>query len=150
MPSTFVYKYNRTFARLLRATPDGRKDFEYLAAGCSPSLLQPIKDVLSPIKSINNVDFSACGGGISVLDMMLPVSTNFDENVFANLMIACNKSKCVTLQPNVISIEDLLDAQKNPEKHKNLIVRICGLSAFFVALTPEVQDEIINRNFYKC
>ncbi len=150
LPSTFVYKYNRTFARLLRATPDGRKDFEYMAAGCSPSLLQPIKDVLSPIKSINNVDFSACGGGISVLDMMLPVSTNFDENVFANLMIACNKSKCVTLQPNVVSAKDLLDAQKNPEKHKNLIVRICGLSAFFVALTPEVQDEIINRNFYKC
>ncbi len=149
LPSTFVYKYNRTFARLLRATPDGRKDFEYMAAGCSPSLLQPIKDVLSPIKSINNVDFSACGGGISVLDMMLPVSANFDENVFANLMLACNKSKCVTLQPNVISVEDLLDAQKNPEKHKNLIVRICGLSAFFVALTPEVQDEIINRNFYK-
>ncbi len=148
LPSTFVYKYNRTFARLLRATPDGRKDFEYMAAGCSPSLLQPIKDILSPIKTINNVDFSACGGGISVLDMMLPVSANFDENVFANLMIACNKSKCVTLQPNVVSVKDLLDAQKNPDKHKNLIVRICGLSAFFVALTPEVQDEIINRNFY--
>lgn len=112
LPSTFVYKYNRTFARLLRATPDGRKDFEYMAAGCSPSLLQPIDDMLSPIKTINNVNFSACGGGISVLDMMLPVSSNLDEDIFVNFMRACNKSKCVTLQPNVVSVEDLLDAQK--------------------------------------
>lgn len=81
--------------------------------------------------------------------MMLPVSSNLDEDIFVNFMRACNKSKCVTLQPNVVSVEDLLDAQKNPEKHKNLIVRICGLSALFIALSPEVQDEIINRNFYK-
>lgn len=150
LPSTFVYFYNRTFAPLLRATPDGRKDYDYMAAGCSPSQLQEVKDLLSPIKTMQNVDFSVCGGGISVLDMMFPVSANFDEIIFSNLMYACNKSKCVTLQPNVVSVEELIDAKKNPEKHKNLIVRICGLSAYFVALTPNVQDEIINRNFYKC
>lgn len=108
------------------------------------------KDLLNPIKTMNNVDFTACGGGISVLDVMLPVSKNLDEDVFADLIHACNKSRCVTLQPNVVSVGELIDAKKNPEKHKNLIVRICGLSAYFVTLSPDEQDEIINRNFYKC
>lgn len=149
LPSTFVYNYNRTFAPLLRATPDGRRDHEYMASGCAPSLLKESKDITEPIKTMQNVDFTACGGGISVLDMMLPVSASFNEDVFAAFMRACNRYRCVTLQPNVVSVEELRDAKENPEKHKNLIVRICGLSAYFVALTPEVQDEIIHRNFYE-
>lgn len=149
LPSTFVYSYNRVFATRLRATPDGRTDYEYMAAGCSPSLFKEIKDITEPIKTMQNIDFTVCGGGISVLDMMLPVSTNFSEDVFASFMRACNKSNCVTLQPNVVSVEELIDAKKNPEKHKNLIVRICGLSAYFAALQPNVQDEIIHRNFYE-
>ena len=120
-----------------------------MAAGCSPSLFKEIKDITEPIKTMQNIDFTVCGGGISVLDMMLPVSTNFSEDVFASFMRACNKSNCVTLQPNVVSVEELIDAKKNPEKHKNLIVRICGLSAYFAALQPNVQDEIIHRNFYE-
>lgn len=149
LPSTFVYRYNRVFAQCLRATPDGRADYEYMAAGCSPSQLKAVKAVTEPVKTMQNVDFSVCGGGISVLDMMLPASNGFNEDVFASFMRACNSCKCVTLQPNVVSIEDLIAAKANPEKYKNLIVRICGLSAYFVTLTPEVQDEIINRNFYE-
>lgn len=149
LPSTFVYNYNRQFAPCLRATPDGRTDYEYMATGCAPSQLKAVKDITEPIKTMQNVDFSVCGGGISVLDMMLPVSTNFNEDVFTSFMRACNKSNCVTVQPNIVSVEELIDAKANPEKHKNLIVRICGLSAYFVALTPEVQDEIIHRNFYE-
>lgn len=148
LPSTFVYNYNRVFAENLRATPDGRYDNEYMAAGCSPSLLERNKDITTTINSMSNVDFAVCGGGISVLDVMLPVSSGLDENVFASLMRACNTCRCVTLQPNVVSVRDMIDAKESPEKHKDLIVRICGLSAYFVALLPEVQDEIINRNLY--
>ena len=42
----------------------------------------------------------------------------------------------------------LLDAQKHPENHQDLVVRICGFSAKFVALSPEWQDEFINRVMY--
>ncbi len=147
--STFVYQYNRTFARLLCATPDGRRDYEYLASGCAPSLTRKLDDITKPINSMRNIDFTVCGGGIAVLDVMLPMSANFDEEIFASLFYACDKCGCVAIQPNALSVDELIDAKKNPEKHKNLIVRICGLSAYFTALVPEVQDEIINRNFYK-
>jgi len=147
--STFVYHHNRIFSQLLRATPDGRRDYDYLAASCSPSVLKEIKDITKPIKSMHNIDLTVCGGGVSVLDMMLPATKNFDEKVFRAFIKSCGKNRCFTLQPNVVSVDELLDAKKHPEKHKNLIIRICGLSVCFVALSPEVQDEVINRNMYE-
>ncbi len=50
-----------------------------------------------------------------------------------------------TLQLNVVSPDELLDARRHPERHRDLVVRISGLSAHFVCLTPQVQDEIITR-----
>lgn len=147
--SFFVYRYNRKFAENLRATPDGRQDFAYMAAGCSPSQMVKIADVTAPIKSMQNIDFRGCGGGIAVMDMMLPSNKQFDEDCFCALVRACSVYRCNAFQPNVVSVQDLLEAKENPQKHKNLIVRICGLSAYFVALEPEVQDEIINRNYYE-
>jgi formate C-acetyltransferase len=49
------------------------------------------------------------------------------------------------VQYNVVSRETLLDAQKHPEKHKDLIVRVAGYSAFFTVLSPQTQNDIIER-----
>lgn len=44
--------------------------------------------------------------------------------------------------------ETLEDAQKNPEKHRDLLVRITGFSEYFTHLSPVTQQEIINRTAY--
>jgi len=49
------------------------------------------------------------------------------------------------IQFNVVSAETLREAQKNPEKYKDLVVRVVGYSAFFVELEKSVQDDIIKR-----
>ena len=49
------------------------------------------------------------------------------------------------MQYNVVSRETLIDAQKNPEKHRDLIVRVAGYSAFFNVLSRATQDDIIER-----
>jgi formate C-acetyltransferase len=49
------------------------------------------------------------------------------------------------LQFNILNSDILRDAQKNPEKYRNLIVRVAGYSAYFVDLSPQLQNEIINR-----
>lgn len=49
------------------------------------------------------------------------------------------------IQFNVVSSETLREAQSNPEKYKNLVVRVSGYSAYFVKLDKELQDEIIMR-----
>ncbi len=50
-----------------------------------------------------------------------------------------------TLQINVVSREELLDAKVHPEKHQNLVVRVGGFSEYFVRLSPGLQDNIIKR-----
>jgi len=49
------------------------------------------------------------------------------------------------IQFNVVTAETLRDAQRNPEKYRDLIVRVAGYSDYFVDLTPELQEEIIRR-----
>ena len=49
------------------------------------------------------------------------------------------------LNVNVLNRETLLDAQAHPEKHKDLIVRVAGYSAFFNVLSKATQDDIIGR-----
>ena len=49
------------------------------------------------------------------------------------------------VQFNILDRETLLDAKEHPENYRNLVVRVAGYSAFWVELTPAVQDEIISR-----
>lgn len=49
------------------------------------------------------------------------------------------------VQYNVVSRDTLIDAQKHPEKHRDLIVRVAGYSAFFNVLSKATQDDIIGR-----
>ena len=53
------------------------------------------------------------------------------------------------MQPNCNSVEELLDAQKHPERHQDIIVRVCGFSARFVSLSKRWQDEVIARHRLK-
>lgn len=48
-------------------------------------------------------------------------------------------------QINVVSRETLEDAKRHPDQHRNLLVRVVGYSAYFVTLSPEQQQEIIER-----
>ena len=49
------------------------------------------------------------------------------------------------MQFNVVSKKTLLDAQKNPDKYANLLVRVAGYSAYFTQLAKDVQEDIIAR-----
>jgi formate C-acetyltransferase len=59
--------------------------------------------------------------------------------------VACLKGMHL-LQPNCNSVEDLLDAQKHPERHQDIIVKVCGYSARFISLSKRYQDEVIARH----
>ena len=56
-----------------------------------------------------------------------------------------NRLEVYHVQYNVVSRDTLIDAQKHPEKHKDLIVRVAGYSAFFNVLSKATQDDIIER-----
>ena len=62
--------------------------------------------------------------------------------------VACRKGMHL-LQPNCTSVEELRDAQAHPERHQNLIVKVCGFSARFVSLSKRWQEEVIARHRLK-
>ena len=54
------------------------------------------------------------------------------------------------IQYNLVDKEELLDAKAHPEKHRDLVVRVGGFSAYFVMLSPEIQDDVIYRSEQGC
>ncbi|MDE7065802.1 MAG: hypothetical protein K2O70_10125, partial [Desulfovibrionaceae bacterium] len=56
--------------------------------------------------------------------------------------------KLLHVQLNVIIGDTLIAAQKDPQKYRNLIVRIAGYSAYFVDLSPDLQNDLIARTVH--
>lgn len=67
------------------------------------------------------------------------------QKLIALLRTFFNRLHGYHIQYNVVSRETLIDAQKHPEKHRDLIVRVAGYSAFFNVLSKATQDDIIAR-----
>ena len=142
-----AYTEVRWWGEVTRATPDGRKNGDYLAQGLTPSRLTKIPHVTSVINSLTELDCSLFGGN-SVINVILPSAKMTLESCEAFLRAAA-KSSMQSLQLNCTSKEQLLDAQKHPEKYPDLIVRVTGFSAKFTSLSPEWQKEFLTRNFYE-
>ena len=142
-----AYTEVRWWGELTRATPDGRKSGDYLAQGLTPSRLNRIPHVTSVINSLGGLDASLFGGN-SVVNVILPSAKTSLDTLEAFLR-ATAYTAAQSIQLNCTSREQLLDAQKHPEKYPDLIVRVTGFSAKFTSLSPEWQQEFLTRNFYE-
>ena len=140
-----TYTEIRFWGEKTLATPDGRKSGEYFAQGLTPSRLKRIPYVTDVINSMAALDPSAMAAG-SVVNVILP--SRIPSEQCEGFLRAVARSAVQSLQLNCTSREELLDAQKHPEKYPHLIVRVTGFSAKFTSLSKEWQDEIISRNFY--
>jgi formate C-acetyltransferase len=137
------------FGAVLGATPDGRKAGEPISEGVSPS---QGADRKGPTASLNPIAQTRCGEykerAARLLNMKLTPSAVAGPDGTRKLM-SLIRSACDLrmwhLQFNIINSKTLIEAQKNPEKYRNLLVRVAGYSAYFVDLTPQLQDEIIHR-----
>lgn len=141
-----TYTEIRFWAEQTLATPDGRRSGEYFSQGLTPSRLHRIDSVTDVIRSLAALDRSEMGSN-NVVNIILP-STRMTLGVCEAFLRAAADSALQCLQLNCVTREQLLDAQKHPENHKNLIIRVCGFSARFTSLSPEWQKEILSRNFY--
>jgi formate C-acetyltransferase len=141
-----TYTEIRFWGEATLATPDGRKNGEYFAQGLTPSRLKRIPCVNDVINSLACLDPSTMAAN-SVVNIILPPKIPLDRCVA--FLRACAGTAMQALQLNCTSREELLDAQKHPEKYPDLIVRVTGFSAKFTSLSREWQNEVITRNFYE-
>jgi pyruvate-formate lyase len=130
------------------ATPDGRKAGEPLAEGCSPSHAADKYGPTAVFKSVAKLPTHEITGGVLLNQKVTPQVLAKEENrdkLVLLLRAFFNRLHGYHVQFNVVNRETLLDAQLHPERHRDLIVRVAGYSAFFCVLSRKTQDDIIER-----
>ncbi|UCD94191.1 MAG: glycyl radical protein [Candidatus Zixiibacteriota bacterium] len=142
LPTT-VHVY---FGSITGATPDGRKAWEPLSEGISPVQGADRKGPTAVLKSAGKIDHVRTGG--TLLNQKFTPSLLADDDSLVklgHLIRSYFKMDGHHIQFNVVTAETLRKAQKNPEKYKDLIVRVAGYSDYFVDLGVDLQNEIIKR-----
>jgi isethionate sulfite-lyase len=131
------------------ATPNGRLASEYLSEGISASHGMDVKGPTVALASMTRArERSYREKGGDLINLKFSPANVAGENGTSRLMQiirAWCDMKHWHVQFNIINKETLLAAQKDPQKYRNLIVRIAGYSAYFVDLSPAQQAEIIAR-----
>lgn len=147
----FTYLWMVDHGRFVAATPDGRRRGEVIAYSASPMQGRDFNGLTSLLNSIAKLPTKRTPGTTSAIvevDPMLYTDRNIDY--FVDVLLAAGKNGLENVQFNTVDAETLLDAQKHPEKHKNLAVRVSGFSQKFNLLERELQDHIIGRTKHKC
>jgi len=134
------------FGKVMGATPDGRKAGEPLSEGVSPVQGADRKGPTAVIKSLGKLDHLRTGGTL-LNQKFTPqlLSDENGENKLLNLIRTYFRYDGHHIQFNVVTAETLREAQREPEEHRDLIVRVAGYSDYFVDLNKDLQDEIIKR-----
>ncbi len=131
------------------ATPNGRKAGESLSEGISPSQGRDSEGPLATLISIDKVRNRKYNNDLArLLNIKVNPQVVVGEKGTQDLMAFIRSFidlKLWHLQFNIINKETLIKAKNNPDKYRNLIVRVAGYSAYFTDLSPQLQNEIINR-----
>lgn len=133
---------------LFTASADGRSEGDYTSHNSSPQIGYDKVGPTGIINSVTRIDTSKFAGGF-ILDLKFSkdvFSTQENKDKFKNLLKGYKNLGGLQLQINVVDTELLRDAKKHPEKHKDLVVRVWGFSAYFVDLPEEFQDHVIKRS----
>jgi formate C-acetyltransferase len=142
LPTT-VHVY---FGKVTGATADGRLAGDAVSEGVSPVQGADRKGPTAVIKSLGKMDHVRTGG--TLLNQKFTPQLLSDDTGLAgvkDLVRSYFRMMGHHIQFNVVTADTLREAQKFPEKHRDLIVRVAGFSDYFVDCSTELQDEIIRR-----
>lgn len=147
-PGSYTVSAHIPLGAAVGATPDGRRSGEQLAdGGLSPMVGRdrngPTASLLSVSKLRNVLDTNG-----SLLNVKFSPSTLAGEVGLRKLMAylrSFSRLRIQHIQFNVVDRKTLIEAQRHPDKHRDLVVRVAGYSAMFVELSKTIQDDIINR-----
>ena len=134
------------FGSVTGASPDGRKAGRPLSEGISPVQGADRNGPTAVIRSAAKMDHIKAGG--TLLNMKFAPSLVATEDAlrkWGHLVRSYFKMDGHHVQFNVVRAATLREAQERPDEHRDLIVRVAGYSDYFCDLSPELQDEIIER-----
>lgn len=139
--------------RVTGGTPNGRKAGEALSEGISPT---QGADVMGPTTTLRSIAYTKNTPYVQraarLLNIKLsPQAVAGEEGTrkLVSFVRTWCDQKHWHLQFNIINRATLLAAQREPEKYRNLLVRVAGYSAYFVDLSPALQNEILTRTEHR-
>ena len=132
--------------RIINATPDGRKRGKPLSDAASPTYGRDVKGPTSTTNSVSKPDYTKVASGSVVNQKFSPAMfTDEERKKLLALIRVYFKKGGQEIQINSTSRETLKKAMEEPQKYKDLVVRVSGFSAFYVTLEREVQLDILKR-----
>ncbi len=127
----------------VKASFDGRKDFEPFNVHISN---EDNKDYTELMRFASKLNYTESRFNGNVVDFMITpdfIKKNFDK--FCDFLKISLDMGVFQMQLNVVDSKTLIDAQANPDKYPNLIVRVWGFSTYFKDLPKDYQDVLIKR-----
>ena len=130
-----------------KATPDGRLDYEPFAPGLSAWMGSDVKGPTALLNSAAKINTDRFVGGVITNIRFHPniLKDTSSRGKAKDLINAFFKKGGLHLQMNCVNTETLLNAKKEPEKYRDLMVRVGGYVDYFTNMDPISQDEIISR-----
>lgn len=148
-PFTFLWMVDH--GRVSAASPDGRHRGENIAYSVSPMQGRDMNGLTAVLNSLAKLPSKRCPGTISAIVEAEPqLFTDANVPVLTDILLTAAERGLSNVQFNTVNAETLLDAQRHPEKHNNLAVRVSGFSQKFNLLDRPLQDHIIGRTKHKC
>ncbi len=150
-PSMLAISTPAPFGKACMATPDGRQAGEPLADGVTSP--HPGTDRCGPtavLRSVQKLDHTRIRGGLHNMKFHPQALLGLDGSLRLLQLVKTmfETQTAFQIQFNVVDSRMLRDAQEHPERHRDLIVRVAGFSAFFVELGRAMQDQVIERTEY--
>ncbi len=129
------------------ATPDGRKTGDPIADASSPAQGRDVNGPTSVFTSSTHFDHSHFMDGMALNLKIHPSALVANDGIdkLEDITKAYFDQGGMEVQYNVVDAATLRKAQQNPDDYHNLVVRIAGFSAYFVDMTPAMQEDIISR-----
>ncbi len=146
MPAFYPHDIFRLLGERLGATPDGRLAGTPLSRGVSPSEFVPTKSPLDLVHSLAPIDFTNYAESFCT-ELTLPRMEDAQNavTILCAIIRAFLQAGGSSLQFNLLDRDTLVAAREHPERYPNLTVRVCGYSARFMTLAPDVREEIVER-----
>ena len=151
IPGLLTWTLAEGFGSATGATPDGRKIGEVFSDSIGATQGRDLEGPTALIESVTQIDYTPVVGGLSFNMKFTPTVLSTDDSVhkLQSLIRTYFELGGMQVQINVIDKDTLLEAQRFPEKYRNLIVRVSGWSARFTTLSKALQDDIISRTAQK-